>query len=90
MAEKYKFNWMDWTTICTTLILIGVMLGYGWRMHHETKAQKYDTRITAADLSMEIGKKKEFFLYADNDNMLHFVPLRGARYQAAVRIEARP
>jgi hypothetical protein len=78
MAEegKYKLDWMDWITICITLIVLGMVLGYRWRMHHEAKALRnapVQQTFTAADLALEISKGKEFFIYADNDTMLHYI-----------------
>ena len=84
-----KFTWHDLLTVALCCLVFGTIGGYGWRMHHETKAPA-PSLIYIADLSMEIGKGHEFWLPVDGNETLHFLPLRGARFEMAVRREARP
>lgn len=71
------------------ILIAGVTLGYAWRMSHEPSATISVRTIHLGDLSLWIGKKKEFFLLVDDNTQLHFLPLRKAQYEMAVRREKR-
>jgi hypothetical protein len=92
MADRKRYSLLDKFVLVTCLLIFGTGLGYGWRMHHEFQDTRIDPEgtIYIRDLSMEIGKKKEFYLYVDKYTMLHFLPLRKAKYEMAVRREERP
>jgi uncharacterized oligopeptide transporter (OPT) family protein len=79
------------TTIMVFLIfLFGTIAGYAWRMVHDNKKPVLGVgTIHLGDLSMEIGKGKEFWLPVDDNYMLHFLPLRKAQYEMAIRREKR-
>jgi hypothetical protein len=100
MARAFNtdgFKWHDWLMCVMFFMLIGVGLGYAWRMHHESisTASMAHARImpfnslTVADLSYEISKGREFWLPVNESTMLHFLPLNGARFQMAIRHEPR-
>lgn len=84
---------LDKVVLVTCLLVLGAGLGYGWRMHHEYQETKHridpEGWVNIRDLSMEIGKKQDFYLYVDSNTMLHFMPLRKARFEMAVRREER-
>jgi hypothetical protein len=92
MSDYKKYSWLDKFILVVCLLILGTGLGYGWRMHHEFQDNRIspDGVICIRDLSMEIGKKKEFYLYVDKYTMLHFLPLKKAQYEMAVRREERP
>lgn len=77
------------SVIIFMILVAGMILGYAWRMAHEPTATLRVNTIYLGDLSMEIGKGKEFWLPVDNDTMLHFLPLRKAQYEMAIRREKR-
>ena len=67
----------------------GTACGYGWRMYHDNLKPPGPASIYLADLSMEISKGHEFWLSTNDTEMLHFLPLRGAKYEMAIRRELR-
>jgi hypothetical protein len=88
-------KWHDKALVLFFVLLIGVGFGYGWRMHHESIAAPSDyllmppNSLTISELSYEIGKGYEFWLPVNNDTMLHFLPLKNAVYEMAIRREPR-
>lgn len=93
MTDRKRYSILDKIVLVTCLLIFGVGLGYGWRMHHEYQSMKQrvdpDGWINLRDLSYEISKGKDFYLYVDDSTMLHFMPLRKARFEMAVRREER-
>ena len=86
MSKGEKF--FQVAVMVSLVLLIGVIFGYGWRMYHEPLEIPAGI-IYLPDLSHEIGKGKEFWLLVDDDCMLHFLPLRKAQYEMAIRREKR-
>jgi len=84
-----KFTLHDILTIALCCLVLGIAGGYGWRMYHDNLKPPQPASIYLADLSLEISKGSEFWLPTSDTEMLHFLPLRGACYEMAVRRELR-
>lgn len=86
--ERKRFTSKDMAVVIVCLMIVFTGLGYFWCFSQKPFSVPTNM-ICIADLSMEISKGKEFWLPVDNDNMLHFLPLRKAQYEMAIRREKR-
>jgi hypothetical protein len=90
-----QFKWHDWLVFVVFFLIMGTGPGYAWRMVHERNPSPAHyvmmppESLTIADLSHEIGKGREFWIPVNDETMLHFLPLKGARFQMAIRHEPR-
>jgi len=85
-----RYGLDDLMVVALCCLVLGCMGGYGWCLYHKSLDKPIEANsIYIADLALEISNGNEFFLPADDKTILHFLPLRGAYYEMAVRREKR-
>jgi len=86
------YTWEDLLVIGFCCFILGIAVGYGWHMYHESlrKPMPKLNVLYIPDLAREIDKREDFSLHVDSETDLHFIPIRMGTYTMAVRREKRP